>query len=209
MRQLLLASLVLSLACGDDDSVPETDMGPVGVDAAPVDMGGGGTDMFTPETDLGPAVECLDEVADDTVETAQDLGDFDSDVGFPAGTAMGDIDPIVDLDWFQFHVEDVVLGDVQPRYSLSARPAGVIWELCVYYECDSGDTTFDCPDGSSEHMAGDLAGCCAVSSEGTPSISLSPACSDTISEDGTAYARVSRQGGVVTCEGYTLSYGDE
>ncbi len=122
---------------------------------------------------------------------------------------MGDIDPITDLDWYTFHVEDALLGDVQPRFSLAARPAGVIWELCMYFECDAGDTTFDCPAGTTEHMAGDVAGCCAVSSEGTPSISLGPACSGTISEDGTAWARVSRQGGAVTCEGYTLSWGDE
>lgn len=211
MRHLLIASLALSLACGDDDSTDTdpVDMGPIGSDAGDLDMGPGGDDMFTPEEDMGPTVECLDTVDDDTLEMAQDLGDYDSDVGFPADTVMGDIDPIVDLDWYQFHVADVLLGDVEPRYSLSARPAGVIWELCMYYDCDEGDTTFDCPVGSSAHMAGDIPGCCAVSSEGTPSITLAPACSGTTSEDGTAYARVSRQGGAVTCEGYTLSYGDE
>lgn len=211
MRQLLIASLLLSLACGDDDSStdPVDDMGPIGTDAGELDMGAGGEDMFSSEEDMGPEVECLDAVDDDTIEQAQDLGEFESDEGFPVGTVMGDIDPITDFDWFQFHVADVITGDVQPRYSLSARPAGVIWELCMYFECDSGDTSFDCPDGTSAHMAGDIAGCCSVSSEGTPSVSLSPACSGTISEDGRAYARISRQGGTVTCEGYTLSYGDE
>jgi hypothetical protein len=212
MRHLLIASLLLSIACGDDDTDstddPGMDMGP-GADAGGLDMGAVEEDMFVPEEDMGPPVECLDEVDDDTVDSAQDLGDIQSDADFPAGTEMGDIDPITDFDWYTFHVEDVVLGDVQPRVSLSARPAGVIWELCVYYECDSGDTSFDCPDGTSAHMAGDVAGCCAVSSEGTPSITLGPACSGTISEDGTAWARVSRQGGAVTCEGYTLSWGDD
>lgn len=214
MRHLLLASLLLSLACGDDDTTdtdPADDMGVAETDAGgETDLGPDEADMFVPpEEDMGPEVECLDAVDDDTIEQAQDLGDHQSNDGFPIDEVMGDIDPITDFDWYQFHVEDVITGDVQPRYSLSARPAGVIWELCMYYQCDSGDTSFDCPDGTTTHMAGDIPGCCAVSSEGTPSITLGPACSGTISEDGTAYARISRQGGTVTCEGYTLSYGDD
>jgi len=211
LRHLLCASLLLAIACGDDDSGtddPGMDLGS-DPDAGGLDIGTAEADMSAPEADMGPAVQCLDEVDDDTLENARDLGDIQSDEGFPAGTEMGDIDPITDFDWYTFHVEDVILGDVQPRFSLAARPAGVIWELCMYYECDSGDTTFDCPAGTTAHMAGDVAGCCAVSSEGTPSVSLGPACSGTISEDGTAWARVSRQGGAVTCEGYTLSWGDE
>ena len=35
MRFLLLASLMLSLACGDDGNTPDTDLGPVGMDAGP------------------------------------------------------------------------------------------------------------------------------------------------------------------------------
>lgn len=209
MRHLLLASLLFSLACGDDDSTDPADMGP-GLDIGTLaDLSMPVEDMFAPTGDMGPPVECLDEVDDDTIENAQDLGDIQSNADFPAGTVMGDIDPVIDFDWYTYTVEDAITGDVQPRVSLAARPAGVIWELCMYYECDSGDTSFDCPAGTTEHTVGEVAGCCAVSSEGTPSITLGPGCSGTFSEDGTVFARVSRQGGVVTCEGYTLSWGDD
>ena len=207
---LFLVSSLL-VACGDDDG-STLDLGPSPTDMMVATDMEAPLDMFQPQdagADLGPTVRCEDAVADDTIETAQDLGDIQSADGFPVGSVEGDIDPITDFDWYAFHVEDVLTGDVQPRYSLSARPAGVVWELCMYFACDSGDTSFDCPTGTTAHMAGDIPGCCAVSTEGTPSISLEPACSGTLSEDGTAYARISRQAGAVTCEGYTLTYGDE
>lgn len=222
MRNILVpVCCLMVLACGDDTAPTDTGVlsdAPVGdasprPDAGPVDAGSdaGPEEDAGPDEDAGPAVRCLDTRDDDSLENASPQMDLESNAGFPVETLMGTIDPITDVDWYSFHVDDVIRGDVQPRYALAARPAGVIWELCMYFECDSGtDTTsFDCEDGSTPHMVGDIAGCCSVTTEGSASITISPSCSGTISEDGTAYARVSRQGGMVSCEGYDLSYGDD
>ena len=195
MKRVIFFSLALGLfACGDDDGDNGLDMSPA-PDAGPAD-------------DAAPS--CPDEVPDDTAETAKSLPDITSNAGFPIGEEQGDIDPLTDVDWIVYHDEDVISGDVEPRISLATRSeSGGVWELCVYFECDSGVTSFACPVGSTPAMNGALQGCCVTSPEGSASITIEPACSDTSSEDGLVYGRVSRQGGVVDCGGYLLSYGDD
>tara|TARA_B100001750_G_scaffold236532_1_gene240555 strand:+ start:630 stop:1208 length:579 start_codon:yes stop_codon:yes gene_type:complete len=190
-RLLTLPLLLLSLAaCGDDGHHPRPDLGSFD----------GGPDAGT---------DCPDETPDDTPQTAQDLPDIDSSADFPVGEIFGTIDPIDDIDWFVFHDEDVAGGDMEPRVALAARTSDQPWELCQYFVCDGGTTTFTCPEGTTDAMEGDLRGCCMTTTDGGAAMDIEPTCEGDSSDDGDVYASVRRLGGEVTCLGYVFSYGDD
>lgn len=211
------------LACGDDSSPPDMDAG-MGTDASMGTDAGMGTDTGPGDDDAGPmgtdagpdtgpGEMCPDTVDDDTYMTATDLGDISDRDEFPAGTEMGDIFPLSDQDWYQWHVEDNFGGDVDPRGTINARPAGVAWELCVYFDCDSDLESVGCESATgtpNTHVLvdGEIEGCCLVSTEGAGEVTLAPRCSG-IDDSGQVYVRVSRQGGpTATCDGYELNWGD-
>ena len=133
----------------------------------------------------------------------------DSSADFPVGEIFGTIDPIDDIDWFVFHDEDVAGGDMEPRVALAARTSDQPWELCQYFVCDGGTTTFTCPEGTTDAMEGDLRGCCMTTTDGGAAMDIEPTCEGDSSDDGDVYASVRRLGGEVTCLGYVFSYGDD
>ncbi len=216
MRLILLFSLLVSLGCGDDSMPPMGDAG--FLDTSVGDDAGGGTDAGTDAgmtmadagTDSGPVEMCDDPVPDDDYTEAKELGDISDGDDFPSGTEMGDISPISDQDWYVWHVDDGAFADVDPRATLSARPAGVVWELCVYFDCDSeiDSDGIGCDSGTPHVLVdGEIEGCCLVTTEGAAQVTLAPKCTG-IDDSGRVYARVSRQGGRATCDGYELSWGD-
>lgn len=225
---LLVLLLIAWVACGDDSGL--TDAGRFdsstrdgGTDSSLPDGGGddsgaddagmtdGGMtdagDMDAGPMDAGPM--CPDDGVDDGYMMATDLGEITDDAGYPYDTAEGDIFPITDQDWYVWHVTDELFADVDPRAGLSARPVGVPWELCLYFQCDGDTDSVGCEGDGTPHslVEGEIEGCCAVSTEASTSITLAPSC-DGLDDSGNVYVRISRQSGTATCEGYTLTWGD-
>lgn len=148
-------------------------------------------------------VQCDPDVfeANEDENNAYDLGDItdsDSDGSVvSASVAPGDV------DWFRYHGEDVVTGNVDPaRELVAAAPV----RMCKFLECDNGlDTTeFECPKNA-EYALSEMArpGCCITGSRGgieLPDLN----CTGVVGDDATVYIRVDNaESG---CVSYSVSF---
>lgn len=207
---LWVAGLALTAGCGGDggtadDAGTMLDGGVVAEDAAPVEDAGG--DAGSVDDDAGPG--CADDGTDDTREGATDLGMIDDRSSFPAGTESGTISPITDLDWYTWHVEDVIAANVQPRAELRGLAGGRRMELCAYYDCDSTTDSVACELGTAHELTAEIHGCCIVGTDPMLAVKLSPSCSGT-DDSGRVLVRVAQQGGAATCSpAHSLLWGDE
>ena len=144
------------------------------------------------------------------------FGDGD---GWPddARSTTANLYPSGDEDWFKYRVSDNTnVYQPHPTVELSAIPAGMNYNLCVYWQCDDpGDgQSASCEQGSSTATVNGMPGCCsAASGSSTEIVELKPDCPNggTFSADdetGTAFVRVYRVSGTWTCSNYSLKYGN-
>ena len=120
--------------------------------------------------------------------------------------------PSGDVDWFTFQDKDTTGCDVEPKVTLTV-PSGVDYDLCVYFECQNGETVdLSCTEGSL--VSGPSAkskGCCSTKTgSSAESVRLSPSCSwlGTGNESGDIDVKVFKKSGSPTCSSYTMAWGD-
>ncbi|MEM9456613.1 MAG: hypothetical protein AAGF11_20715 [Myxococcota bacterium] len=148
-------------------------------------------------------VRCDPDVFEDNEDedNAYNLGDITSSDG-DGSVVSASISP-GDADWFRYHGEDIVSGNVDPaRELVAAAPV----RMCKFLECDNGldMTEFECPDNA-EYALSPMArpGCCITASRGgieLPDLN----CTDVVGDDATVYLRVDNvESG---CVSYSVSY---
>jgi hypothetical protein len=139
---------------------------------------------------------------------ATPLGQVDDTEDFPAGTIEASLFGPGDVDWYTFHDADMTLGNFHPKIELTS-PAGVDYDLCMYFLCDDGSMpTIDACTGSVSALSDTgLAGCCATG-PGDPTVGLSVDCPG-FDDSGTIFAEVVPFIGDASCESYTLAWGDD
>ncbi|MDQ3032531.1 MAG: hypothetical protein M3Y87_08955 [Myxococcota bacterium] len=203
---------LLATACGEDagpadDAGATTDGGGGGDDAGALGDDAGTGDSGPRPDDAGPG--CADDGSDDTREGATDLGMINDRASFPAGTESGTISPITDLDWYTWHVEDVIAANVQPRAELRGLAGGRRMELCAYYACDSTSESVGCELGTAHELTAEIHGCCITGTDAVLAVKLSPSCSGT-DDSGQVLVRVAQQGGEAMClPAHSFVWGDE
>ena len=117
---------------------------------------------------------------------AQDLGDFD-DFNPNFEVVDGRLPVGGDEDWFSYHCDDFVLGQVDMNYEIDTN---IPVRVCQFIACDvASDPVVVCPDGSSEETSPDgLPGCCSdLETLSIGEIDCSP---DSGDDSGQIYVRV-------------------
>ena len=150
---------------------------------------------------IDDAIECASEdihEPNDTPATSHDFGIFedgDGSDGDPVEAFGSLIDDATDVDWFTFHGLDVFGGVVAPGVEF----AGDI-SVCLYADCDVGETEVECSDGSAGSVSeGGLSGCCSSSD-----FTIDLNCSGTSSDDAQVYLRIDSDS--LECEPYSLGF---
>jgi len=168
-----------------DGVIPGCGTTDAGVDAA-LDGGiDGGIDAGVDAGCSNPD-EPNDERADAvSIGMASDRDDY------PKGNVVGALVE-GDEDWFSFTVEDQIGGTTGPRVDYRGPD-----EICLYYECDSGDGEITCDEGEA-----DGEGCCSASR-----VKLGLDCSG-LDESGTVFVQV-RTDATPTCANYDFDWGDD
>ena len=104
-----------------------------------------------------------DHELNDTIATAETLDPWEiNDSEADYGELTSTLQSFEDIDWFDFHGNDVLFNFVDPRLSLS----GATVEACMYALCDNGSfPNFDCEPASAwESTSSDdgWPGCCSL-----------------------------------------------
>lgn len=189
---------------GSDDDA-ETDDGtcPPGSEGCPCEVGAACDDGLMCNVRSG---ECIGEVAceepegepNETEDSAVDLGEINcgDDPSTTSGALSG-----VDLDMFAVHGVDGFTCFSDPEIVVTAD---VPLRACVFFECDNGTASVDCP-GNNEEATSPAGhpGCCGMS--GAELSSHDCAGNFGNPDSGTIYARVS-QGEDRVCTPYDLEY---
>jgi len=148
--------------------------------------------------------------ANDTMATAANLGMIDSDEDFPYASFVANLVPGGDEDWYRYHDHDAFFGDIQPRVELRNLPAGVNYDLCVYFQCDDPRPirSVNCNIGEASTYMG-LSGCCStLAASADETVRLSPDC-EPIDDSGMVFVRVTRAGTSTAPCTYTVRWGDD
>ena len=106
------------------------------------------------------------------------------------------------MDWFSYHCDDTVGGQVDMNYEMDA-PTAV--RVCQYIACDAPLTPMvECPDEATSEMSpGGLPGCCSFEDTlAVPDIDCSP---DDNDDSGIIYLRVDMPVDEV-CVSYDLGF---
>jgi hypothetical protein len=183
---------LVSGACSDGDACTEADQCSSGVCAGtPVQ------DAFEPN---------------DSPQTASDHGVISDSAQFPFTVLTPTLHSAGDVDWFRYTIDDGFGGTVAPRVDLGGIPAGHDYDLCVYYECLSGDTAnLECG-ATTPAQNGGRNGCCSRKSDALPeSVHIGVVCGDGVLnvDSGDVYVVVEHVSGAATCTPYSLSLGDD
>lgn len=131
---------------------------------------------------------------------AFDLGDLTS--GDEDAAVLGGALHPGSEDWYVYHVSDEIDSVVDPSISPFIAEQGPTLQFCIYYACDSGQTSLGCPIGTSPDLAGNVPGCCSLGS----SFTLLPNCEGTIDDSGSAYIQVRHINNLNTCTSYSIGY---
>ncbi len=127
-----------------------------------------------------------------------ELDDFGPNFEEVDGRLPGDDD----VDWFSYHCDDNLLGQMEMIYSMDS-PTAV--RVCQYIDCDIGDApTVECPEDSEADVSPEgLPGCCSLEPELTVAdFECTP---DDNDDSGTIFIRVDEPVDDV-CVSYDLSY---
>lgn len=188
---------------GPTDTGP-TDTGcPPGTEGCPCDADSCAGDLIC-AGDTCLAVPCDPDVFEpnDDEQSAYDLGDITSSDG-DASVVSGSLQHPGDVDWYRYHGEDVISGNVDPARDLVA--AGQV-RLCKFLECDNGlnETQFECP-ANTQYALSPMArpGCCLTSDMNDVTLpDLN--CTGVTGDDAVVYLRVDQS--TDTCISYSVSY---
>jgi hypothetical protein len=123
--------------------------------------------------------------------SADPISDNDGSGGSFTGAAQD-----ADEDWFTYLGSDDLGNTVDPTVGITS---GAV-EVCMFLDCQAGNTTFSCPGGTTSTDVGGIAGCC-----GTAGFTVDDLNCPGISDDADVYIRVKASAGGV-CEAYSLTY---
>jgi len=166
--------------------------------------------------------------ANDTAATAYNLGNFNDGQSWPQRTEVNlTMYGIGDVDWFQYFVDDVWNGDLEPRVRVYNIPAGHDYEVCIWFRCTNNDAVpinLDCAGAGGSSTASitvggkQYNGCCKnAAGNATEDMKFeASATSDSEMEcpsgddDFRAYVRVRNVSSNWTCsQPYALQIGDD
>jgi hypothetical protein len=145
---------------------------------------------------IGGCDEEVDDEPNDDEDSAVDLGEVACDV---SGDAQGTI-AAGDVDWFTFHGTQT---ETCTMSSVAIVSADVDLNVCMYFECDMGNTQVVCPaNATSDTTSGGAPGCCRT---GNVAFATQSCLGATESDSGTVWLRV--DGDAQTqCVDYALAY---
>lgn len=192
---------------GDDGPNANSGPGPSSVTSVTSTSGHGSTatsssSTGTPTSSSTGEPPCGDqgmgEPGNDTINGAYDMGDIGSPDG--DGSQMtGNLREPGDVDWYKYTGSDDADGLVDPTRST----VGSGMRTCMFAECTSGDTEFDCPSETVETFEGAIRGCCW---NGNQEVSMGGFnCTGTVSDDADIWIKVEHPDGP-GCESYTINY---
>ncbi len=157
----------------------------------------------------------------DAVSSPYNLGNYEDSQNFPQRSITSPtISGPGDVDWFQYFVDDVWDGDIEPRFRVSSISAAFSMEACFFFRCTNDDalpTELDCAaaggvtGGNVTYGGKEYRGCCR---SGTGSINLKLTTSDFECPSGDdnfrALVRVRTTNSSWSCSApYTLEIGDD
>ncbi len=147
--------------------------------------------------------------ANNTSGAAKSLGSASDCDDWPKGSFTATIYPSGDVDYYKFTVSDDLGCSIWPRVELTSMPSGANYNLCVTYTCNKGTTKLDCDVGTkvgSNTCCSTNAGSVAEVVRINPNCDCGTFCTD---DSGTAVVEVKAgSGSALTCEPYTLNWGD-
>jgi hypothetical protein len=96
--------------------------------------------------------------ANETESAAHDLGGIDDCDG--SGSSHQGVLGAADVDWYKYQGDDTPGCVTNPFREVTGTGA---FRFCKYAQCDSGNPTFTCPDGTSPETSPDgRSGCCGA-----------------------------------------------
>lgn len=160
------------------------------------------TSSGTPTSSSSGEPPCQDqgpgEPDNDTLNGAYNIGTIGDSDG-DGGQVTGNLREPSDVDWYKYSGEDNFGSSVDPFRQV----AGPGIHACMFVQCVSGDTEFDCPSNTVATQEGSIPGCCW---NGTQEVNFGGFnCSGPIDDDATVYMKIEHPDGP-GCESYTINY---
>ncbi len=141
--------------------------------------------------------------------TAKNLGNIADGDDYPTATFTASLYPAGDEDWYRFYDKDESFSFIYPRAELKNLPAGVNYDLCLYFMCSDGSGVDLTCDAGTASTFGGMKGCCSTqSATNNENVVLDPNCSGS-GDSGNVFVRVYQVSGPAVCGSYSLTWGDD